>query len=704
MPRASRVVKPVAPGGLAGGRRRLSLLAVAAVALGPAAPAEVLHVPADYATIQAAIDAASTGDTVLVAHGTYAGGLVIAGKTITLASLYIVTGDPADVTQTIVTGGDPMLRIAVSATDTTVMGLSFQSGGYGLVNYAPRASILNNRFIDTGDAVSFETSGGVVRGNLFDGASDDGVDADHASSDLTIENNVIVDSNDDGIEIRLHDYTGPMITIVIRNNTIAGNDEDGIQLIDYAGLSNRRFRIERNLIVDNAQAGLGCTANGNSAEDLAGSAMLEEVQLLNNTFSGNPVAITGGDNMLVLNNVIANSTQTGLKRASASSLASFNDFWNNATDHSGSNVDVASSLFEDPLLGPGFQLQPGSPCIDAGAATLSWNGSEVAAPSHSGPAPDLGARESPVPAPDNVLTVGNGGAFADIQSALDSAAAPFTIVSVAPGNYPAFTIGAAAPYGLRVAGDGTGMVTIDTRLQPVLVYGLPVSGAVELADLTIGSPGSSSVGLAVASCAGLVLLDELVVHGGVGQAGILVAASTRTAIQRSDLDGTPGLKLIGASNAIASGGTLDELVLAGSSVLTSCQLVTSGTIAPGSTHTALGGVMPSVTMPRLVHVGAPFTITLEGTPSQLLLCCVSIQLGYLQPAKPKLEMALIASVPAGLLIPLGPLPLGGSLVLSSSLPPSGALLGAPLVIQVITADTSTGTFRFGHAATVVPVP
>ncbi|MCI0400307.1 MAG: DNRLRE domain-containing protein [Gammaproteobacteria bacterium] len=375
---------------------RLSQVAIVVFSLGMGVAegqAAVVRVPQNYATIQAAIDAAATGDTVLVSRGTYAGDLVISEKTITLASEYINTGDANDVTQTIVTGGDPMIEIDATAVDTTVQGISFQTGGYGLVNYAPRMNIVDNRFIDTGDAVSFETAGGVARGNYFDGASDDGIDVDHAEFDVTLENNTILNSKDDGIEIRVHPYTGPMVNIVIRNNYISGNKADGIQLIDYSGLSNRIFRIERNVIVNNAKVGLGCMADGNTTENFAGAPMVEEVQVVNNTFSGNAYGITSSDNMLVMNNII-DSMQIGLKRASASSLASYNDFWNNGTNYTTSNVDTATTIFQNPLFDENYNLQPDSLCIDAGAASVLWNGKTVNAPSYNDAAPDLGAKET----------------------------------------------------------------------------------------------------------------------------------------------------------------------------------------------------------------------------------------------------------------------------------------------------------------------
>lgn len=682
---------------------RLAVVALGLAALAGEARATVLHVPADYPTIQAAIDAASTGDTVLVAHGVHPGGLVITGKTITLASLYIVTGNAADVSQTVIAGGDPQLAIEASAVDTTVQGFSFQAGGQGLVNYASRASILDNRFGDTVDALSFETAGGLVRGNVFDGAGDDSIDVDHPDHDLTIEGNLILHSGDDGIEIRLHGYTGPAVELVIRDNGIAASDEDGIQLIDYAGLSSRTILVERNVIVGNAMAGLGCMANGNTLEDFAGAPMAEEVRVIHNTFTGNPHAITGGEAMLVLNNIIAGSAQMGLEWAGGASLATSNDFWNNGADWASSNVDALTTLFADPLLTPSYALLPGSPCIDAGAASVLWNGTWVDAPPHEGAAPDLGARESPAP-PANVLTVGAGGAFADIGAALGAATSPYTIVRVAPGSYPAFSIGATAPYGLRVSGDGTGPVTIDTTTQAVKVEGLPASGAVELVGLTIGSPGSANVGLLVNACAGLVLVDDVVVHGGIGKAGLRVVASSRAVVQSADIDGEPGLRLDNGARVVASRGTLDEFALAGSSQLTTCQLAASGTLGPGSTHVPLAGAMPDVTAPLFVKLQTPFAITLDGEPSQPAWLCASISFSPGPAAGPKLEMALLADLAGGVLVPLGLLPGSGSLVLPATLPADDALLGLPLVVQLITQDTTAHTWRAGQAATVIGWP
>jgi hypothetical protein len=71
-------------------RSLLGLLIIAALAIAPA-HADTLHVPGDYATIQAAIDAAVDGDIVEIADGTYTGR---ATRTLTSADAPSPSGAP----------------------------------------------------------------------------------------------------------------------------------------------------------------------------------------------------------------------------------------------------------------------------------------------------------------------------------------------------------------------------------------------------------------------------------------------------------------------------------------------------------------------------------------------------------------------------------------------------------------------------------
>src|SRR5688572_26079431 len=115
------------------------------VALSPALPAQdTIHVPAEVATIQAAIELAQDGDTVLVAPGRYVGVLDFLGKRITVRS----EAGPRD---TIVDGADgsflPVVRFHNDeGTDSVLRGFTVTGG--------------DNRFSDSwGGGISCVLSG-----------------------------------------------------------------------------------------------------------------------------------------------------------------------------------------------------------------------------------------------------------------------------------------------------------------------------------------------------------------------------------------------------------------------------------------------------------------------------------------------------------------------------------------------------------------
>ena len=76
----------------------------------PAAPGATINVPGDYATIQAAINAASSGDVIVVAAGPYDEAITIDGKDLTItgagAGLSIIKGSVLNTTHIVyITGG-----------------------------------------------------------------------------------------------------------------------------------------------------------------------------------------------------------------------------------------------------------------------------------------------------------------------------------------------------------------------------------------------------------------------------------------------------------------------------------------------------------------------------------------------------------------------------------------------------------------------
>jgi len=84
--------------------------------------AQIIHVPDSIPGIQAAIDTAENGDTIIVAEGTYFENIDFKGKAITLASAFLLDGDTSHISKTIIDGSqftDPVKASTVTITDVT---------------------------------------------------------------------------------------------------------------------------------------------------------------------------------------------------------------------------------------------------------------------------------------------------------------------------------------------------------------------------------------------------------------------------------------------------------------------------------------------------------------------------------------------------------------------------------------------------------
>ena len=101
----------------------------------------------DYAAIQAAVDAASPGDTVLVYPGRYFENIGFQTNNITLMSLEGVTGEPAYIDSTVIDGNNTDTCIRVWSDNTVIRGFSVTRGlttGAGAgIGVQRSASIIN---------------------------------------------------------------------------------------------------------------------------------------------------------------------------------------------------------------------------------------------------------------------------------------------------------------------------------------------------------------------------------------------------------------------------------------------------------------------------------------------------------------------------------------------------------------------------------
>jgi hypothetical protein len=286
-----------------------------------------IYVPDDYATIQAAIDAASDGDTVIVRPGSYVENLGITGKGITLKSekgpavTHLDGNRNANVVAITVTGSTPVTLDGF----TIKRGKTYQGGGIycnDSVVVVTNNVIKYNLVSPSGDGAgiycthcpSVVISGNAISRNKADydplgmGGSSGGIFATHCDQ-LTVSDNTIRENYciDDGCGLRSQ-YSDAVIT----GNIIANNIADGwggdVGFGGGVSFGEGSATIANNIITGNSALGAGGIHLWNATNTV----------LVNNTIAGNTATFQGGlvchdSDVEVVNTILWNNSGYEIK-------------------------------------------------------------------------------------------------------------------------------------------------------------------------------------------------------------------------------------------------------------------------------------------------------------------------------------------------------------------------------------------------------
>lgn len=356
------------------------------------AAAATIHVPADRPTIQAAINAASNGDIVLVSPGTYDEQINFLGKAIVVRSQSgskVTTIDGSNILGPVVrfVSGETVKSVLQGFTiqKGSLCCFPYEGGGIEVANSSPSIIgnyIRNNIGAGNGGGINISFGSPLVKGNtitgntvaFFGGTEGGGIDVTGASSAQIIGNTI---RNNFGVGFGGGIGLFGAGNVLILNNTIASNTAEsqggGIYMVNEADEI-----IVQNLITQNS-APDGAEIYSLIPQSTAGYRLVNNTIASNSTSNATVVADGFNKNAQIVNNlIIAPAGQFALLcnpiYTDGPPIVQFNDaFTPQGTSYSGMCAGLSGmdgNISVDPrFVNPkanNYRVLDGSPVIDVG--------------------------------------------------------------------------------------------------------------------------------------------------------------------------------------------------------------------------------------------------------------------------------------------------------------------------------------------------
>jgi hypothetical protein len=280
--------------------------------------ATVLHVPSQYTTIQAGINASVNGDTVLVSDGHYYERINFRGKGIIVASLILLDNDSLHIQNTIIDGDTLVLGVADSGSvvcfannetsSSLLQGFTIQNG-IGTINSGIRKG--GGIYCNNGSSPSIVHCN--IMNNLNFGLS-------FLNMDRPLLQSCLISNNDSG---GVQAYGGLETPIVFDSCRIYANNGYGF-LLSGNDIINVRFY--NSIISNNERTGIVTRRHAdyfNCRIENNGGAGITSWRLIGIRDEFNELEYTYQDS--VINCVIKNNAGTGLRYEDGATVIAIND-------------------------------------------------------------------------------------------------------------------------------------------------------------------------------------------------------------------------------------------------------------------------------------------------------------------------------------------------------------------------------------------